>query len=1182
MAAKQRDRPSKSLFEDDDLLDSLFDDKKPSVRGRAARSGPLTRSSASDNIFSMLAEEVKKDGGGDTEDLDDMDAELFASIKKPSSAPAQTKTLGKEVPKKDSTALENNANSEGGDEPGTGGKKPNSAPASSARNYRKFSFSDCGDDEGLGQTPYNDDLDDPLADLLDDLLPDETKPVTKASVQPPKPEQLLQSPSASPIFKNRTSKAVKAPADITLDDDKDDLMDALGFDSDKNNPRKKETSLWPNKKRSEPPQRARTRLDEILEGLPSPSLLERPLTGERKEQPLSRERQQQGKTTGVEEQRLEEDLTFGSYQPTLGSMPEGRQSRRPSVRFSTEDVSVSTTDMKPKPTTPTPARHRNSADWLGLKTNDDNTFLKDETKTSAESPNAPSSPLLERKPSLIGSNTTSTARMPVETPAKQTKPEVSTTQKKEEEDDWLAGVLSRKKTVSASNSEAKQSKQEDLFDQGEELDLESFVSKPVTSRAPRGREETVSSFRETSPAAPPTPVGEETAEQDYPPQLTGPMPVSASSISQPQSSNGARVRRRPNEASYEFLQQLPSPNPISTTLPGTNELPQQNKMPNTSTTVQQQATFSADNLQQLLQQQQMQMQSQLLSFGGVVDAGVQQRLIEHQPGGYPALQVRLIQLEGQVKTLQLERDQSQMMLESVQQQHKQDMELMENTHKARVKLLEESAAQREMRARQDYDDLMERLAAVTRSAEQERSELQAQYQRKLAQAQQERDREVERLRDLQRKSISEMKKDHEDQLQRLKRLKDEEIDAVTSATSQTRSLTVVIEQMEQFSSRLGELSSRVESTHEHTAHGLEQGARHRDEQLRIMQDRLAQQQKAMAEERTHLKEIISRMDTQLNEQQRQLEKERWKVTGEQAKAESTQRGLEEERRSLTMQMSMEREELERAKSALLEEQKSVMQHCAEERRKLAAEWAHFHALEKQRHERAEREVGSLLEKREGSILSLAQEQADLKLRTAEVKQKEMSVAQEREHLERLREELNREKDKISSTGLRLKTRAQEVEAFSKLAADKYEEGERALQEAKRVEADHDARLRNIQTQTERLRQQERILQERIRLNQQQKTERLVEEPHVTSLQLIPPILPDSLMTNPELSSTLSAPTSTSFANTKPMMLQASLALWKYTAEKDREYLQEENIFLENLKKNRSSFNSDWTMRTGHL
>lgn len=247
-----------------------------------------------------------------------------------------------------------------------------------------------------------------------------------------------------------------------------------------------------------------------------------------------------------------------------------------------------------------------------------------------------------------------------------------------------------------------------------------------------------------------------------------------------------------------------------------------------------------------------------------------------------------------------------------------------------------------------------------------------------------------------------------------------------------------------------------------------------------------------------------------------MPQERWKMTAEQAKTESTQRSLEEERRTLSLQMSVEREELERAKvrrtnvhvgvggggegsylcaplfvfhqSALLEEQKSVMQHCTEERRRLAAEWAHFHTLEKQRRERAEREVGSLLEKREGSIMSLAQvsfapghlrrllccfrctgrhespyvtavlsaqrsrtskdkmkvnyyyffslflwkEQADLKLHTAELKQKQTALAQERETLERLREELDREKERISSTALRLKTRAQEVEAFSKV------------------------------------------------------------------------------------------------------------------------------------------------------
>lgn len=814
---------------------------------------------------------------------------------------------------------------------------------------------------------------------------------------------------------------------------------------------------------------------------------------------------------------VEDDLTFGSYQPTIVSTPEGRQSRRPSVRFSTEDVREPTPEKKPKPSTSTTSRHRGSAEWLGLTPNDEPDYLEEgskATKSSAGSPKAPPTPVLERKSSFTGGQSTSVAKITGDVPhSKQSGSEVTKGRRKDdddEENDWLDGALSRKKALSA----AKASKQEDS------PQIESFVSNQDKTQTFRDREETLTSIRDSSPAAHSTPVRQEE----------------------------------------------------------TNKAPQQNQMKGTSATVQQQVSYTADNLQQLLLQQQM-MQTQLLGLGSAVDVGALQRLKdkEQQHGECQALQARVIQLEGEVKMLQLEREQSQMILENIQQRHKQDMQLLENTHKTRVKLQEESAAQRETRARLECEELMERLAALTRSAEQERSELQAQYHRKLAQAQQDRDREVERLRDLQRKSILEMKKDHEDQLQRLKRLKDEEIDAVTSATSQTRSLTGVIEQMEQFSSRLGELSSRVESTHEHTAHGLEKGARHREEQLRIMQERLAQQQKAMAEERAYLKEIISRMDTQINEQQRQLEKERWKVTAEQAKAESAQRALEEERRVFTMQVSMEREELERAKSSLLEEQKSVMQHCAEERRKLAAEWAQFHTQEKQRHDKAEREVSSLLERREGSIISLAQEQADLKLRMTELKQKELAVTQEKETLQRLREELDREKETTSSMALRLKTRAQEVEAFSKLAAERYEAGERALQEAKRVESEHEARVRNIQSQTENLRRlEQQILKERLQVKHLQEAERLREHSTISPLpQTIPPIFTDSVSVLP-----FSEPTSirnnasNSPTNYQAMTLEASLALWKYTAEKDREFLLEEQIFLENLKKKSYRFNTD--------
>lgn len=47
------------------------------------------------------------------QDMDDMDADLFSSKKKPSSAPARTNPSGNKGPKKDSAALESKPEGEG-------------------------------------------------------------------------------------------------------------------------------------------------------------------------------------------------------------------------------------------------------------------------------------------------------------------------------------------------------------------------------------------------------------------------------------------------------------------------------------------------------------------------------------------------------------------------------------------------------------------------------------------------------------------------------------------------------------------------------------------------------------------------------------------------------------------------------------------------------------------------------------------------------------------------------------------------------------------------------------------------------------------------------------------------------------------------------------------------------------
>ncbi|XP_064842671.1 fas-binding factor 1 homolog isoform X1 [Oncorhynchus masou masou] len=1162
LRAKQKKGQKSSI---DDMLGDLLGDDDFPVKAKApareaGRLGPPLPSHSGkrsllgdDDFFSKLAEEAENEGSDVSEadptallesmkDIDDMDADLFGSKKKPSSAPAQSKGSGIGGPTKNPLKSGNKLKGGGiSDEPDIEEKKPSSAPASTARGYKRFSFTNDDDDDVLAPTTDTKDFDDPLADLLDDL-PIEDKNEPKITKKAPPEKSVL--PADSPIIKKKeTASPAQVPKkrdELTFDDDEDDLMNALGFgESPKVSPKKNETVLIPkNESSSELPQRARTRLDEILGRGTSPRLLERPPTGERKDPPQQQEKQKHHQETPTtKDPFLEEDLTFGSYQPTLVTTPEGRHSRRQSVRFSTEDNSASSPEKKPiTPTTLTPTFPRPAADWLGLSQDDE-----EEPPPVPEPLKTPSSSPVGSKPSSSGN------RIPQpETPntsfkySKPVEPSVEVSASQKHEDDWLSGALSRKKTQSSTRSEEKRTTQEDFMGFGDEVDLESFLSKRGSSPASRRK------------------------DASTPNKEPGDSPL-------------------PREPSHR----QPSPTAHSTPVREDQfrPVPQQSQMQNTTPVVQPQVSLSANSLQQLLLQQQL--ESQLLGLRGAVDvAGLQrQKRDTEKQNGHLALQARIIKLEGQVRSLQQELDQNQILLESVQQRHKQDTELMENTHRARVKLLDDSAAQREARARQECEDLAERLATVTRIAEQERMELQAKHQRRLAQTQQDRDREVERLRDLQRKSILEMKKDHEDQVQRLKRLKDEEIDAVTSATSQTRSLTVVIEQMEHFSHRLGDLSSRVESTHENTAQGLEQGARQRDEQLRVMQDRLGQQQRAMAEERTRLKEVITKMDTQLAEQQRQLEKERWRVNAEQAKADSSQRGLDEERRSLTQHISMEREELERAKSALLEEQQQVMQRCAEERRKLAAEWTQFHTQEKQRQDRAEREASRALERdahREGSIISMAQEQMDLKLHAGELKQHEAAVAREREALERQREELDREKERLSGTGLQLKTRAQEVEAFCKLASEKYSEGEKALQESRQVETEHQTRLRSIHSQMERLRQQEQHLhQERMKMTEQRREmEALKHSLPITPFpQSMAPIFTDirPVLAVPQMASTkavrqppplVSSPDSTE--------LQARLALLRHTAEKDRDFLQDEQFFLDTLKKApyNSAFHTD--------
>ncbi|KAM8945866.1 fas-binding factor 1 [Pelodytes ibericus] len=1090
-----------NLLADDDLsppkaLKASSSTSVPIVRPRSNILSNINKKSPLDEtFFSQLAKEAAEDSDvseadaqallESLKDLDDMDAEIFGS-RKPKSAPAKNSGISQSTDI-DLKPGEKRLGALRGHSAPESEKKPSSAPVGPSRPYKKFSFDE--DAENFQAPPDNKDVVDPLAGLLsdeDDGITKKPKTTDHITSLHPSPKKTADARYSSPV---QPSPAPQRKDQLSFEDDTY-IMDNL-----------RDSPQGPKKEESTVPRPARSKLDEVMGRGTSAKLLERPLTGEKREFKLDPKYQKQSEKEDI---LANEDIAFGSYQPTVIFSPEGRSSRRSSVRFSAESNDNLKANIKSQPATPrnpSPARvDRGGADWLGLKDEDipdaiSSPPVREPTRSSTLTPNSTGLP----------HSGTKSGNGPTTQPT-ESQPQTGNVQQK---DEWLTTALSRKKAEKQENIDEKIKAQNN-----------SVLAEPAGSSAP------------------------------------------AMSASATQKSNITKISKD------KALDVSVSPLPW--------EGPQKSSAPSAVPT-----SRREEKAPSLVPQEHLTAEMEQPSPVRHIQKSIRESEREHE--ALLELRNRTLDLEAQVRKLQMEKEQQNLLLETLQQRHKEDLELIESAHRNRLKLLDDSARQREERLCQENKELSAQYLSHSQNTEREKAEMLAQYQRKLTEFQQEKEIEVERIRELQRTSVKEMCRDHEEQLQRLKRLKDQEIDAVTSASSQTRSLNGVIEQMESFTHKLSDLSEKVENTQMNTSQELELGARQREGQLKALQERLSRQQKDMEEERNSLRMIITNMETRLIEQSRLLEQEHWTVSAEQAKVESLQRSLEEQRRVLTQQMAMERAELDRAKSALLEEQQSVMKRCAEERRKLAAEWSEFHTQQKLSKERVEKEVNRALmveTQREGAIVSLAKEQAELKVQAGELRNREEQLALAKEALEKERQELRLEKERVNASALRVRQRAEEIESMSKLATQQYEEGEKALAKAKKVESEHHCRLKTIQQKIDWLRQQEeRFHQERLNLaNQRRQLDKLCQR-----LPTAPALYPAGLA-GPQL-----APQQPGFPghhgnsyNVSHMAaghtemeresgaIQVKLARFRISARQDRDFLEDEQLFLENLKKSNNS------------
>ncbi|XP_058717707.1 fas-binding factor 1 homolog isoform X3 [Poecile atricapillus] len=362
--------------------------------------------------------------------------------------------------------------------------------------------------------------------------------------------------------------------------------------------------------------------------------------------------------------------------------------------------------------------------------------------------------------------------------------------------------------------------------------------------------------------------------------------------------------------------------------------------------------------------------------------------------------------------------------------------------------------------------------------------------------------------------------------------------------------------------------------------------------LAVLQDRLCRQQRDAEREQSRLQEAVADLETRLGEREQLLEQvrpypravpvsvpgllpncpvwlqERRRAAAERSRADSLRDALEEQRRLSAQLLAMERVALDEAKGTWLEEQRAELQDRSEERRRLAAAWAEFHTRERLSREREEQDKERALGM-ESALRSLAKEQAELKFRSRELRSKEEQLARDREELDEARRELRLEKEKVLRAEQRLREREEQIHALAERSEQQQQDGERALREARSVQAEQRERLQALREQREQLRQQEqRLHQDRLSLERQREQlqwlrDELSPAPG-TLLGTVPinglaPVAPGLL---PPVGMFLGD----SRDHPGSAALYGHLLLLKHRAQMDHDFLENERLFLESLKK----------------
>ena len=471
-----------------------------------------------------------------------------------------------------------------------------------------------------------------------------------------------------------------------------------------------------------------------------------------------------------------------------------------------------------------------------------------------------------------------------------------------------------------------------------------------------------------------------------------------------------------------------------------------------------------------------------------------------------------------------------------------DLEMIKQAYQGRIQCLHATISDIQSRSEREIESIKEsykvRLEAVR---SQVREQIQEVVKRDLAEQE-----EVKKLRSLHLTALEETRLDYEDRIRRIMDAHSKDMDNLKSSTIYVRNFDDMVQKVNDASQQMETLSAKYEASFNSVNQKWNEVASENKRFMALVQGRLDEIYQSNIEMQTNLKQTVSRLEGNLSEINQSLQEQKYQMQLQLNRLENAQVSVEKERRQLLQQVGKEREEAMKVHREAIELRQSHQQQMRVENEKLRQREDHLlHSHQvMENSQAAELKQAMDREKDRRRIENeLAKERAAVTEKMERLASLEARLQTQQEELEQRQQLLDNQE---RQTAENIRNWKNETRIAEDRSSKKLEESISVLQKAKEVEESHKRRLNEIHLHENALATQRQLLAE----DRKQMFQGSVNYEPVQYTSLTPK---SKLLINKDFTSPINK------------ISQANTALWAITAEKDHDFLEDEEIFLETLQ-----------------